>query len=261
MATSTSAPTRMFIAGAWEDALSGDVADATSPATGEQLGPVAQGDRDDARRAIAAAKAAFPAWERETAFARAAALRRVADVCERRREELARALTLDQGKPLHAEAYDEVDELVAMWRGAAEDGIRLEGAIPPSMNPGHRVLLVRRPLGPIAVVTPWNWPYTMPAEIVAPGARVREHGRVDAGAEHGRLLGRCSPSASPRPTCRPASSTSSPARGPRSATRWSATRTSPASASSARPRPACTSRAARPARPSCSRWAATARSS
>ena len=53
----------------------------------------------------------------------------------RRREELARALTLDQGKPLHAEAYDEVDELVAMWRGAAEDGIRLEGSIPPSAAP------------------------------------------------------------------------------------------------------------------------------
>jgi acyl-CoA reductase-like NAD-dependent aldehyde dehydrogenase len=168
MATSTTAPTRMFISGAWADALSGAVAQATSPATGETLGPVAEGDREDARRAVAAAEAAFPAWERETAFNRAAALRRVADVCERRRDELARALTLDQGKPLHAESYDEVDELVAMWRGAAEDGVRLEGAIPPSMNPGHRVLLVRRPLGPVAVVTPWNWPYTMPAEIVAP---------------------------------------------------------------------------------------------
>jgi len=164
----TTAATRMFIAGAWQDAASGAVAEATSPATGEPLGPVAEGDREDARRAVAAAKEAFPAWERETAFARAAALRRIADVCERRRDELARALTLDQGKPLHAEAYDEVDELVAMWRGAAEDGIRLEGAIPPSMAPGKRVLLVRRPLGPVAVVTPWNWPYTMPAEIVAP---------------------------------------------------------------------------------------------
>jgi acyl-CoA reductase-like NAD-dependent aldehyde dehydrogenase len=166
MATITA--TRMFIAGAWEDALSGEVAEATSPATGESLGAVAQGDREDARRAVAAAKEAFPAWARETAFARADALRRVADACERRRDELARALTLDQGKPLHAEAYDEVDELVAMWRGAAEDGIRLEGAIPPSMSPGKRVLLIRRPLGPVAVVTPWNWPYTMPAEIVAP---------------------------------------------------------------------------------------------
>jgi acyl-CoA reductase-like NAD-dependent aldehyde dehydrogenase len=167
MATTTTT-TRMFIGGEWVDALSGAVAEATSPATGETLGTVAQGDREDARRAVAAAKAAFPAWERETAFARADALRRVADVCERRREDLARALTLDQGKPLHAEAYDEVDELVAMWRGAAEDGIRLEGAVPPSAGQGKRVLVMRRPLGPVAVVTPWNWPYTMPAEIVAP---------------------------------------------------------------------------------------------
>src|SRR3954464_8297832 len=168
MATSATTATRMFISGAWDDALSGATAEATSPATGDPLGTVAEGDRDDARRAVAAAKAAFPAWERETAFARADCLRRVAAVCEQRRDELAKALTLDQGKPLHAEAYDEVDELVAMWRGAAEDGIRLEGTIPPSSFAGHRVLLVRRPLGPIAVVTPWNWPYTMPAEIVAP---------------------------------------------------------------------------------------------
>jgi succinate-semialdehyde dehydrogenase/glutarate-semialdehyde dehydrogenase len=55
-----------------------------------------------------------------------------------------------------------------MWRGAAEDGIRIEGSIPPSSAQGKRVLLMRRPKGPVAVVTPWNWPYTMPAEIVAP---------------------------------------------------------------------------------------------
>ena len=66
------------------------------------------------------------------------------------------------------ESYDEVDELVAMLRGAAEDGIRIEGSIPASSGEGKRVLLMRRPKGPVAVVTPWNWPYTMPAEIVAP---------------------------------------------------------------------------------------------
>jgi acyl-CoA reductase-like NAD-dependent aldehyde dehydrogenase len=144
------------------------VAAAYSPGSGEPLGPVAQGDRGDARRAVAAAAAAFPGWSRETAFARAAALRRVADACGRRRDELALALALDQGKPLRPEAYDEVDELVAMWRAAAEDGIRLEGAIPPSAAPGKQVLLIRRAVGVVAVVTPWNWPYTMPAEIVAP---------------------------------------------------------------------------------------------
>jgi succinate-semialdehyde dehydrogenase/glutarate-semialdehyde dehydrogenase len=166
MATST--VTRMFIDGQWADAAGGGVAEATSPASGESLGAVAQGDRADARRAVAAARAAFPGWARSTAFARAEALRRVADACAARRDELARALTLDQGKPLRAEAYDEVDELVAMWRAAAEDGVRLEGAIPASSNAGRRVLLMRRPKGVVAVVTPWNWPYTMPAEIVAP---------------------------------------------------------------------------------------------
>src|SRR5215210_623154 len=163
----TTALTRLFIGGAWEEAGSGESAKATSPATGESLGPVAQGDRDDARKAIAAARSAFPAWASATAFDRADALRRIADVCEARRDELARVCTLDQGKPI-AESYDEVDELVPMWRGAAEDGIRIEGSIPPSSAKGHRVLLMRRPKGPVGIVTPWNWPYTMPAEIVAP---------------------------------------------------------------------------------------------
>ncbi len=160
--------TRMFVGGDWRAALDGAEDRAFSPATGEDLGAVAKGEREDAQLAIAAAQEAFPGWAAETAFARAAALHRVADACERRREELARACTLDQGKPLHAESYDEVDELVAMWRAAAEDGIRLEGSIPNSSTPGARVLLMRRPLGVVAVVTPWNWPYTMPAEIVAP---------------------------------------------------------------------------------------------
>jgi acyl-CoA reductase-like NAD-dependent aldehyde dehydrogenase len=159
---------RMFVAGEWRAALDGGEERASSPATGEDLGAVAWGDRVDAQQAVAAARDAFPGWGRATAFERAAALHRVADVCERRRDELARALTLDQGKPLHAESYDEVDELVVMWRAAAEDGVRLEGSIPPSSSPGKRVLLLRRPLGVVAVVTPWNWPYTMPAEIVAP---------------------------------------------------------------------------------------------
>jgi succinate-semialdehyde dehydrogenase/glutarate-semialdehyde dehydrogenase len=160
--------TRRFVAGDWRAALDGAEERASSPATGEDLGAVAWGDRMDAEQAVDAAAAAFPGWSAETAFARAAALHRVADACARRRDELARALTLDQGKPLHAEAYDEVDELVVMWRAAAEDGVRMEGVIPPSSSPGKRVLLMRRPLGAVAVVTPWNWPYTMPAEIVAP---------------------------------------------------------------------------------------------
>jgi succinate-semialdehyde dehydrogenase/glutarate-semialdehyde dehydrogenase len=158
----------MFIDGEWRDAIGGATAEATSPATGESLGPVAEGDREDARRAIAAANQAFPAWAARTAFERAALLHRVADACERRAGELARTLTLDQGKPLKAEAEGEVGELIEFWRMAAEDGKRLEGRIPEGSAPGRRVLLIRRPLGVVGVITPWNWPYTMPAEVVAP---------------------------------------------------------------------------------------------
>jgi succinate-semialdehyde dehydrogenase/glutarate-semialdehyde dehydrogenase len=161
-------PTRLFVAGEWCDAAGGETVQATSPATGDELGPVAHAGREDAGRAVRAAADAFGTWARETAFARAKKLHAIGDICERRREELALALTLDQGKPLHAEAYDEVDELIVMWHAAAEDGLRLDGSIPPSNAPGKRVLLLRRPVGPTAVVTPWNWPYTMPAEIVAP---------------------------------------------------------------------------------------------
>src|SRR5205823_12270080 len=101
------------------------------------------------------------------AFDRAAHLHRVADEVERRRDALVRSLTLDQGKPL-AESRDEVEGLVAYWRNAAEDGKRLEGRIANSVSGDKRVLLMRRPRGVIGVITPWNWPYTMPAELIAP---------------------------------------------------------------------------------------------
>jgi acyl-CoA reductase-like NAD-dependent aldehyde dehydrogenase len=158
----------MFIDGDWCDAASGATVEATSPATGESLGPVAEGDRQDARRAIAAANAAFGSWAARTGFERAALLHRIADACERRADELARVLTLDQGKPLKAEAEGEVGELIEFFRMAAEDGKRIEGTIPESAAPGRRVLLLRRPLGVVGLITPWNWPYTMPAEVLAP---------------------------------------------------------------------------------------------
>jgi acyl-CoA reductase-like NAD-dependent aldehyde dehydrogenase len=160
--------TRMFIDGEWRDATSGATEEATSPATGESLGPVAWGDRADARLAIAAANAAFPSWAGRTGFERGALLHRAADVMERRADELARILTLDQGKPLKAEAEVEVGELVEFFRMAAEDGKRVEGTIPQSATPGRRVLLLRRPRGVLGLITPWNWPYTMPAEVLAP---------------------------------------------------------------------------------------------
>ena len=158
----------MYIGGAWVGSDSGATMAATSPATGETIGSVPEGTRDDARRAIAAANAAARDWAARSAFERAEAMERVAAIVGERRDELARTLSLDQGKPLRAEAYDEVDELAEYWRMAAADGRRLEGSMPPSVDAGKRVLAYRVPRGVVAVITPWNWPYTMPAEVIAP---------------------------------------------------------------------------------------------
>jgi acyl-CoA reductase-like NAD-dependent aldehyde dehydrogenase len=157
-----------FVDGEWCAAASGATSTATSPATGEAIATVPEGDREDARRAIAAANRACDGWARLTAFERAAKMHAVGDAIAARRDELARTLTLDQGKPLRAEAFDEVDELIEYWRMAAEDAKRVGGELPNSFTPGKRVLLVRRARGVAGIITPWNWPYTMPAELIAP---------------------------------------------------------------------------------------------
>ena len=100
---------QMFVGGEWRPSQTGETFSASSPATGEPIGSIPEGDRDDARAAIASARSAADGWARLTAFERAAKMHAIGDIIESRRDELARTLTLDQGKPLASEAFDEVD--------------------------------------------------------------------------------------------------------------------------------------------------------
>ncbi|MBX6764488.1 MAG: aldehyde dehydrogenase family protein [Rubrobacteraceae bacterium] len=159
---------RMYVAGEWTGGATESRIPATSPATGEEIGTFPEGTREDVRRAVEAAQKAWPIWAARSAFERARAMERIADTIEERREDLARILALDQGKPLEAEAYDEVDELVVYFRMAAADATRLDGAMPPSVDGNKRIFLYRVPRGVVGTITPWNWPYTMPAEVIAP---------------------------------------------------------------------------------------------
>jgi succinate-semialdehyde dehydrogenase/glutarate-semialdehyde dehydrogenase len=159
---------RMWIGGEWVDAEDGATFDAISPSTGEVIGTVPEGARADAGRAISAAQAAWPGWAGLSAFERAAAMKRVAEAIDARREDLAHTLTLDQGKPKKAEAFDEVEELIAYFDMAAADAVRAEGLLPPSIDANKRVLLQRVSRGVVSIISPWNWPYMMPGEILAP---------------------------------------------------------------------------------------------
>ena len=158
----------MYLAGEWAPGESEARMGATSPATGEPIGTVPEGTRADVRRAIASANEAWSGWAALSAFERSAAMLRIAEIIEERRDDLAATLALDQGKPLVAEAYDEVDELIAYFEMAGADATRLEGSMPPSVDADKRVMLYRVPRGVVGVISPWNWPYTMPAELIAP---------------------------------------------------------------------------------------------
>jgi len=159
---------KMFVGGQWVDSTSGETFDASSPATGEVIATIPKGNREDASRAIEAAHRARQAMADLGAFDRAALLHRVAEVMERRRDDLAHWLTLDQGKPLKAEAEGEVSEAIEYFRIAAEDIKRLETNVIPSVAKNKLVFTLRVPRGVYGVITPWNWPLTMATEVIAP---------------------------------------------------------------------------------------------
>src|ERR1700694_5032539 len=159
---------KIFVDGKWVDSESGHSFDAVSPATGETVAQVPKGTRADARRPTEAAHKAKPAMAALKGFARSGRLYRIADAIERRRDELAHLLTLDQGKPMVAEALGEVDEAAEYFRIAAEDLKRLEGRVIPSASSSKLVMTRHYPRGVYGIITPWNWPLTMAAELIAP---------------------------------------------------------------------------------------------
>jgi succinate-semialdehyde dehydrogenase/glutarate-semialdehyde dehydrogenase len=158
----------MFVDGSWVESESGNFFDATSPATGEVIAQVPEGTRADAKRAVEAAHKARAAMAGLKGFERSKRLHRIAEVIHQRRDELGHLLTLDQGKPLVAEALGEVDEAAEYFHIAAEDLKRLEGHVLPSASPGKLVLARHYPRGVYGIITPWNWPLTMAAELIAP---------------------------------------------------------------------------------------------
>src|SRR3984893_5715726 len=159
---------KMFVDGRWINSESGETFEARSPATGDVIAHLPKGTRADASRAVEAAHGARPAMAALGAFDRAALLHRIADVMEKRRDELAHWLSLDQGKPYKAEAVGEVGEAIEYFRIAAEDIKRLETNVIPSMSKNKLVFTLRVPRGVYGVITRWNWPLTMATEVIAP---------------------------------------------------------------------------------------------
>lgn len=157
----------MYIAGAWTGSESDARSDVVNPATGGVVGTVPSSTREDARRAIAAAAEAEDTLRWLTPAQRSAMCKRVVDALERHADELARAVTLDQGKPYYAEGKWEARACQHFFREASEDIIRLHGETIPSGDAAKRIMTFWQSRGPYAVVTPWNFPYNIPSEYIS----------------------------------------------------------------------------------------------
>jgi acyl-CoA reductase-like NAD-dependent aldehyde dehydrogenase len=158
---------QLSIGGQWRDARSGATREAVDPARGEAFAEVAWGDREDARRAIAAANAALPAWSATPLWERADLCIRIADLLESRVDQLADILCRELGKPRHSEAIAEAQAFVPVfYRQAAELARYQEGATFRGRDPHKRLTTHRRPHGVVAVITPWNFPAMIPSEYI-----------------------------------------------------------------------------------------------
>src|SRR3989440_7954871 len=160
---------RNFVGSDWVDSTGESVRTVISPVTGETLAEAPDAGAEDVDRAVAAARAAQPKWAALSAWERAKICHAIADLIDERREDFARELSLEQGKPYAAEALGDVDETAENLRIAAEDVKRMETAIIPSQDPNKRILTFRKPNGVYAGLTPWNFPTLIPVELIGPG--------------------------------------------------------------------------------------------
>ncbi|SMH62949.1 NAD-dependent succinate-semialdehyde dehydrogenase [Azospirillum agricola] len=149
----------LLIDGAWLDADGRTTQEVVNPATGALLGHLPHATPADLERAVAAAERAFAQWRTSSPMTRSAVLRRFADLVRANADAIARAITLDQGKPL-AEALAEVRGSAEHADWHAEECRRIYGRIIPARNPRISQSVLREPVGVCAAFTPWNFPFS-----------------------------------------------------------------------------------------------------
>ena len=157
---------RNLVAGEWIEGE--DATDDINPSnTDEVVGRYARGTKAEAERAIAAAKAALPAWSRSGVQQRYEILKKASDEILARKDELGRLLSREEGKTL-AEGIGETIRAGQIFAFFAGEALRVAGELVPSVRPGVEVLIEREPVGVVGLITPWNFPIAIPAWKLAP---------------------------------------------------------------------------------------------
>lgn len=149
-----------YIDGQWLDADSGETLEVTNPATGEVLGTIPNMGGAETHRAIEAAEKAQKLWRSKSVKERAVIMRNWFELVMLHQDDLARIMTLEQGKPL-AEAKGEISYGASYLEWYAEEGKRAYGDVIPGPAADRRVIVTKEPVGVCAAITPWNFPSAM----------------------------------------------------------------------------------------------------
>jgi aldehyde dehydrogenase (NAD+) len=158
---------RNYIGGRWVEASTGQTFDDIDPATGESLAAVAKSAPTDVDRAVESARRALESWRLHPAPKRGEILYRVGEIMLRRKDELAREMTREMGKVL-AEARGDVQEGIDMTYYIAGEGRRQFGDVVPAELPNKWAMSMRHPVGVVAAITPWNFPFAIPTWKIMP---------------------------------------------------------------------------------------------
>lgn len=156
-----------YVDGKWITAETEKSFPVFNPADGQLLGEVPDCTQVETKRAIQAAHRAFDSWRSKTAKERADILLKWSHLIDENKQDLARLMTSEQGKPL-AESLGEIDYANSFIRWFAEEARRVYGDIIPSNKIGQHLLVIKQPLGVVAIITPWNFPTAMITRKLAP---------------------------------------------------------------------------------------------
>ncbi|HEY4202780.1 MAG TPA: aldehyde dehydrogenase family protein [Devosiaceae bacterium] len=154
-----------LIAGEWVGSEGGENINPSN--TADVIGVYARASAEETTQAIAAAKAAFPAWSRSGLLERHSILSKTAHEILARKEELGRLLSREEGKTL-PEGIGEVTRAGQIFEFFAGEALRLNGEIIPSVRPGVGVEMTREAMGVVGIITPWNFPIAIPSWKIAP---------------------------------------------------------------------------------------------
>ena len=162
---------KCFIDGEWVDAKSKDTISVNNPASLEEIGTVPKCGKEETKKAIQAANAAWPQWRSISARERSNILKKWFDLIISNKEELAQIMTIEQGKPIN-EARGEIVYGASFIEWFAEEAKRVYGDTIPDPMTDRRILVLKQPVGVVASITPWNFPNAMITRKCAPALAV-----------------------------------------------------------------------------------------